>query len=38
MFNWTTTTLINEISDNFMVNPVDKDNNPIADRLRIGKY
>lgn len=38
MFNWTTTTLINEIPDNFMVNPVDKNNQPIEDRLRIGKY
>ena len=38
MFNWTTTTLINEIPKNFMVNPVDKDKNPITDRLRIGKH
>ena len=38
MFNWTTTTLINEIPENFMVNPVDKDKQPIADRLRIGKH
>ena len=38
MFNWTTTTLINEIPENFMVNPVDKDKNPITDRLRIGKH
>lgn len=38
MFNWTTTTLINEIPENFMVNPVDKDKQPITDRLRIGKH
>jgi hypothetical protein len=38
MFNWTTTTLINEIPENFMVNPIDKDKQPIADRLRIGKH
>jgi hypothetical protein len=38
MFNWTTTTLINEIPDNFIANPVDKNKQPIQDRLRIGKH
>ena len=38
MFNWTTTTLINELPEKFMMQPVDKDKNPIADRLRIGKH
>ena len=38
MFNWTTTTLINEIPENFIANPVDKNKQPIADRLRIGKH
>ena len=38
MFNWTTTTLINELPEKFMMQPVDKNDNPIADRLRIGKY
>ena len=38
MFNWTTTTLINEIPENFMVNPVGKNKQPIKDRLRIGKH
>ena len=38
MFNWTTTTLINELPEKFMMQPVDKDGNPIANRLRIGKH
>ena len=38
MFNWTTTTLINELPEKFMMQPVDKDGKPIADRLRIGKH
>jgi hypothetical protein len=38
MFNWTTTTLINEIPENFIVNPKNKDGEEIADRLRIGKH
>jgi hypothetical protein len=38
MFNWTTTTLINEIPENFIVNPKDKDGNAITDRVRIGKH
>ena len=38
MFNWTTTTLINEIPENFIVNPLNKDGEPIEDRLRIGKH
>ena len=38
MFNWTTTTLVNEIPDNFIANPVDKNKQPIEDRLRIGKH
>ena len=38
MFNWTTTTLINELPEKFMMQPVDKTGNPIAGRLRIGKH
>lgn len=38
MFNWTTTTIINEIPENFIVNPKNKNNEEITDRLRIGKH
>jgi hypothetical protein len=38
MFNWTTTTLINELPEKFVMQPLDKDGHPIADRLRIGKH
>ena len=38
MFNWTTTTLINEIPENFIVNPKNKDGEAITDRVRIGKH
>ena len=38
MFNWTTTTLINELPEKFIMQPVDKDGNEIPGRLRIGKH
>lgn len=38
MFNWTTTTLINELPEKFIENPVDKSGKAITDRLRIGKF
>ena len=38
MFNLTTTTLINEIPKNFIVNPKNKDGEAITDRVRIGKH
>ena len=38
MFNWTTTTLINEIPEKFIVNPKNKDGEAITDRVRIGKH
>ena len=38
MFNWTTTTVINEIPENFIVQPKDKNKHPIDGRLRIGKH
>lgn len=36
MFNWTTTTFINELPEKFIAQPVDKAGSPIAGRLRIG--
>ena len=36
MFNWTTTTFINELPEKFIAQPVDKGGTPIAGRLRIG--
>lgn len=36
MFNWTTTTFINELPEKFIAQPVDKVGTPIAGRLRIG--
>ena len=38
MFNWTTTTVINEIPENFIVQPKGKNNETLTDRLRIGKH
>ena len=38
MFNWTTTTLINEIPENFIAVPKDKNGNDIEGRLRMGKH
>ena len=37
MFNWTTTTLINELPEKFMEQPLDKNKEAISDKLRIGK-
>ena len=37
MFNWTTTTLINELPEKFMEQPLDKNKVVISDKLRIGK-
>ena len=37
MFNWTTTTLINELPEKFMEQPLDKNKEVISDKLRIGK-
>lgn len=37
MFNWTTTTLINELPEKFMEHPLDKNKEVISDKLRIGK-
>ena len=36
MFNWTTTTLINELPEKFMEQPLDKTGTVISDKLRIG--
>ena len=38
MFNWTTTTLINELPEKFIEKPVKADGSEYADRLRIGKH
>lgn len=38
MFNWTTTTLVNELPEKFIEKPVKADGSEYADRLRIGKH
>ena len=37
MFNWTTTTIINELPEKFMEQPLNKNKEVISDKLRIGK-
>ena len=38
MFNWTTTTLVNELPEKFIEKPVKADGSEYTDRLRIGKH